>query len=136
MFSKSWLGMGLMALVVVGAGSLAPDAPRVAAQSGGTTLTRFAALTGSAPAKGQARFRMRANGRTDFSVEVQNVNLPNGTALLVTVNGAAVGQIAVALGRGQLQLESERGQAVPAVSPGTIVSVIAPNGMLVVSGRF
>jgi hypothetical protein len=69
---------------------------------------------------------------------VENVNLPAGSRLSVFVDGAPVGTLTlVAGGRGELQLSTENGQAVPNLSTGThTVQVTTPAQVLVVSGQF
>src|SRR5437764_10581921 len=84
--------------------------------------TRLAggAINGKTP-EGNADFRSEpAKGRTRLNVEVENVNLPAGTVLDVTVqHGAAstlAGHITLnAFGGGELELNSQDGATVPAV---------------------
>ncbi len=112
---------------------------------GNTAVTRHKAklagpsIQGRTP-EGSASFKSRSASRAELEVEVEDVNLPAGTALTVTVShgGAAttVGQITLSgLGSGELELNTENGDVVPAVSSGDVVTVL--NGATaVVSGVF
>jgi hypothetical protein len=122
---------GLLMTVIVSSG-----APVMAQR-----IERLATLRGSSSfpaAKGEARFRSRDTARRDLKVQVENVNLPAGSRLSVFVDGAQVGTLTlVAGGRGELQLSTENGQAVPNLSTGThTVQVTTPAQVLVVSGQF
>jgi hypothetical protein len=100
-----------------------------------TTASRSrSALTG-APLSGQtpnghADFRSDSGkNRTRLNVEVEDVNLPAGTKLDVFVDHAGtrtkVGQITLdAFHSGELELNSEDGDLVPAVKKGDIVIVM------------
>jgi hypothetical protein len=90
--------------------------------------------------EGNADFRSDSNGRTRLQVEVENVNLPNGTVLDVSVlhNGAPanVGHITLsASGFGELELNSQDGNAVPAVVSGDVV-IVSNAGTAILSGTF
>jgi hypothetical protein len=86
------------------------------------------AIAGQKP-EGNADFRMEsAKNRTRLNVEVEHVNLPQGTVLSVAVmHGTAstmIGTITLnAFGGGELELNSEDGAAVPAIMAGDIVTV-------------
>jgi hypothetical protein len=89
-------------------------------------------IAGELP-KAHAEFRNRADrGRTRLNVEVEDVNLPAGTVLTVVFehNGASttLGTIQLdAFHAGELELNSEDGDMVPAVQPGDTVSVFNGN---------
>ena len=98
-----------------------------------------AAIQGKTP-EGSAEFRSDQRGRTKFMVEVENINLPAGTVLDVAVqhNGASqtVGQIKLsAAGSGELELESQDGDTVPAVQAGDMVTV-SNAGTTILAGVF
>jgi hypothetical protein len=103
-----------------------------------------AQLTGSAiggiTPSGNADFRSDSRGRTRLNVEVEHVNLPKGTVLSVTIMHAgataAIGSITLnAFGSGELELNSQDGETVPAVVKGDVVTVM--NGAAaVVAGVF
>jgi len=98
-----------------------------------------AAIQGKTP-EGNAEFRSDSKGRMRFKVEVENVNLPPGTMLDVSVqhNGTkqTVGQIKLsALGEGELDLESQDGDNVPSVQTGDLVSV-SNAGTSILAGVF
>jgi hypothetical protein len=80
-----------------------------------TTLTG-AAIQGRTP-EGNADFRSDSRGRTRLNVEVENVNLPSGTVLIVSIqHGATVlpaGAIALsAAAENELDLDSQDGDAI------------------------
>ena len=90
--------------------------------------------------EGNADFRSDSKGRTRLQVEVENVNLPNGTVLDVSVlhNGvpATVGHLTLrASGFGELELNSQDGNAVPAVISGDVV-IVSNAGTAILSGTF
>jgi hypothetical protein len=96
-------------------------------------------LKGSAQfpnAKGTAKYRDRG-GEREFQVEVENVKVLAGKTLNVFVNGTKVGSLKVStLGAGSLNLNSTRGNNVPAIRAGSKVQVKTSAGVLVVSGQF
>ncbi|MDT7541450.1 MAG: hypothetical protein QOE33_1354 [Acidobacteriota bacterium] len=96
-----------------------------------------AAIGGMLP-QGHADFRSRVGGARTFEVEVEDVNLPAGTALSVLINGTNVGQIVLnSVFRGEIELETEHGQTVPAITQGTTVTIInTATGATVLAGTF
>jgi hypothetical protein len=96
-----------------------------------------AAIGGMLP-QGHADFRSRSNGTRTFEVEVQDVNLPAGTALNVLGGGTNIGQIVLSTGfRGEVELETEHGQTLPAVAQGATVTVVnASTGATILAGTF
>jgi hypothetical protein len=95
-----------------------------------------AAINGQTPS-GKAVFRERPGNDRKLEVEVEDVNLPAGTVLNVLVGGQQLGTITLdALRAGQVELETERGQVVPAVANGTAVAVRNQSGANVVTGAF
>jgi hypothetical protein len=84
---------------------------------------------------GYAQFELESS-RTEFEVEVRQINVPLGTGLTVVVDNVRVGSITIADGgRGELKLRSDRGQAVPQVVSGSMISI--NNGSsAVLSGTF
>lgn len=91
-----------------------------------------------APAKGTARFRDRANGKKqDIQVEVQVSKSLAGTVYGVTIGDTVIGTVTInALGKGKLELSTERGDVVPAVTAGTLVGVLTETGAIVLAGSF
>ena len=108
-----------------------------AAQRPGVELQT--ALHGSAMfpnADGKARFRDRG-GEQELEVEVEDAHALAGTTVRVFVNGNRVGTIRLTrFGNGQLNLNRDQGETVPAVKTGTTVRVRTAAGALVVSGSF
>ena len=86
-----------------------------------------AAISGKTP-YGSAEFRVDSPSRSRLNVEVENVNLAPGTVLNVNLSHlgvpAVIGHITLsATGNGELELESQHGDVVPAVVSGDIVTV-------------
>ena|GEM_PF-3318851 len=114
--------------------------PTPTPQPGAATVLRIplagSAVNGVIP-KGHAEFTQSATGNRELEVEVEDLNLPAGTVLNVLVDNVSVGQIT--LGRffkGKLEIESERGQNVPAITAGTTVAVVNAAGGTVLTGIF
>jgi hypothetical protein len=93
-----------------------------------------AALNGMTP-KGRAEFRARATNN-QLNVQVENVNLPDGTILNVLVNDAQIGQLSLTLRKGEMQLNSGDGQIVPSLTLGSTIVVTDEAGRTIVAGAF
>ena len=97
------------------------------------------AISGKTP-EGQADFRSDDKGRTRLNVEVEDVNLPAGTMLTVSLTHggttASIGSIKLsALGAGELELNSQDGDVVPAVQTGDTITV-SNGGTAILVGVF
>lgn len=93
------------------------------------------AIAGKTP-HGHAESRSQTGrNRSEFKVEVEDVNLADGTSLEVDVNGAKVGTLTLKLGEGELELDSQDHDIVPAVKKGDVVTVVGAAGALL-SGAF
>lgn len=93
-----------------------------------------AGLGGLTPT-GVARFRDRAGNR-DLEIEVEKVNLA-GTTLSAFVDGVKVGDLLIGPTlEAEFELETEHGQAVPAVTTATTVVVQNAQGQTILSGVF
>jgi hypothetical protein len=100
------------------------------------SLLAGGAIDGLTP-KGHAKFRSRVGGEREFEVEVEKVNLPAGTVLNVLVNNVKVGELTLGSTlEAELELESEHGAAVPAVTTSSTVVVTNAGGQTVLSGVF
>jgi hypothetical protein len=87
--------------------------------------------------KGEAEFRVNRKGGTKFKAEAEHVNLPAGTVLTVKVNDVVVGTLTLnRLREGELELNTNDGDTVPAVTAGTTVVITTSDGSTVVSGQF
>lgn len=99
----------------------------------------FAALSGpvlnGVLPRGFAEFEVHTS-RTEFEVDVRNVNLPIGTSLTVVLDNVPVGNLVItSSGEGDLKLRSDNGQTVPIVSVGS--TILIRNGAdTVLSGMF
>jgi len=130
----SWKLMAVIAAMVVLAGSVGTawaGEPEVRLR----TKLAGGAVGGLEPS-GHADFRARS-GRARLNVEVEDVNLAEGTALAVSVmvDGMkiSVGTITVSAAPvrgGELELNTQDGQSVPAVKSGTTVIVEGPGGAI------
>ena len=96
-----------------------------------------AAINGQTPV-GKAEFRQRPGNDLKLEVEVQDVNLPAGTVLNVFVGGQQISGVITldSFRAGEVELETGRGQAVPAVANGTTVAVRTQSGTNIVTGVF
>jgi hypothetical protein len=89
---------------------------------------------------GSADFRNEAaRNRSRLNVEVEHVNLPDGTMLEVFVTSAGastrVGEIHLRLGFGEIEFNSQDGAAVPSIAKGDMVTV-RNAGVAILSGVF
>jgi hypothetical protein len=85
---------------------------------------------------GKAVYKERGSER-QVEVEVEDANRLAGQRLVVRVGGQRIGTITVnALGAGEISRNSDLGQAVPTVKPGTKVTLKTGAGVLVASGTF
>lgn len=124
-----------LALLAIGTASIAQADHGNNDKSRLRTRLAGAMIAGKTP-EGNADFRSETNkGRTEFKVEVENVNLPDGTTLDVSVGIAVVGHITLKLGGGELELNSQDGDTVPAVVTGNMVTV-ANGGTTILAGVF
>ena len=96
-------------------------------------------LTGAAihsiTPKGHAEFRTAGTQR-QLNVEVENVNLADGSVLTVKVNGASFAMLVLKLGRGEAELNTNDGASVPVIHKGDVVTVVSATGAVVESGTF
>jgi hypothetical protein len=127
----------LAALVAVMA--LALSGTAASAKSGGCPTMRANLAGGAAfPAvNGKAVFKRCSATNRELQVEIEDAKPLAGRTLSVFVNGTKAGTMHVgALGRARLNLDSQRGDTVPAVVQGSPVRVRTAAGALVASGTF
>ncbi len=98
------------------------------------------AAIGNETPSGHADFRARASrNRTSLNVEVQDVALADGTTLSVSIVHAGattmVGSLKLKLGRGELELNSQDGDTVPAIATGDMV-IVSSSGTAILTGVF
>ncbi len=98
------------------------------------------AAINSVEPEGSANYHVNQNVSV-FTVEVENVNLAEGTVLGVFVESAgvrtSVGEITLEEGgAGELSLNSRAGDTVPAIQSGDIVIVATTDGSAILSGVF
>jgi len=112
-----------------------PTSPQ---DEGAATLSRGSLLNGalqSTPAdplaSGNAKWERRAD-RMKFSTEVEDVRTSG--AHEVRINGKRIGDVRVANGIGDLNLDSRNGHRVPEMRPGDLVEVFNPKGTLILNG--
>ena len=134
-----------LSMLVLSAMSLAvPAASAKDGNDGGTTRSRTCiagpAISGQTP-YGHAEIRVESDrARSRFNVEVEDVNLDAGTMLDVVVDHAGarakVGTIKLdAKHSGELELNSQDGDSVPAVQKGDIV-IVMNGGVAILTGVF
>ncbi len=92
-----------------------------------------------ASAKGYAKFKDRG-GEREFEVELEHLNQLSNQRLAVCVNGSRIGSLKMnSLGRGELNLNSEAKEQVPAIVKNSRVQIHTNNlcsATLVASGQF
>jgi len=114
-------------LVAVGSSLVSAQAPQqLQARLSGS------AINGETPG-GQAEWSQSHSGIQRISIEVEDVNLPNGTVLSVSACGADIGSITLADGSGELELNSQNGATVPTCAAGDPVTV-ANGGTTILTG--
>ena len=99
----------------------------------------FAGLTGGTIngvlPRGYAQYEIHSS-RTELEIRLNQINLPAGTSLSVTVDGTSVGNMSLQSGgEGRLRLRSDNGQTVPVVIAGSTIS-IANGGSAILNGNF
>jgi carbon monoxide dehydrogenase subunit G len=111
---------------------------RVLESGGGDPLVILQAQLGSSTsaANGKAKYRVFSDGNRKLEVEVEDVPLAAGTVLTVFVDGAVFGNITLSsLHAGEIEHETEDGQAVPQVTASS--TVVVKNGAdIVAQGSF
>jgi hypothetical protein len=88
---------------------------------------------------GSAKFKSDGDQR-ELEVQIEDANALIGKRLRVIVDGVAVGGMTVnSLGDARLRRDTERGQTVPVVNPGSVIKIkerAIDGGLLVASGTF
>jgi len=127
----------IITALVAAAALLASFAP--AASASGSTVTRTAALHGSASfpnATGLATFKTNNDGR-ELEVEVQHITVLAGKRVNIFVNGSKFASPLVSsLGTVHVDRSTERGQSVPVIKAGSTVRVRTLGGTLIAGGSF
>lgn len=99
-------------------------------------ITNLYSPNGSGTPHGEAEYQVYQSGNRELEIEIEDVNLPAGTALTAVVEGNTVGQIILESDqRGRLKLKTEFGQAVPVINNDSIIQVRNGNTVLV-TGSF
>jgi CHRD domain/FG-GAP-like repeat len=99
-----------------------------------TRTANLAAPSGVNP-HGKATYNVYANNNRELELEVEEVDLANGTVLTAFINNAQVGTITVSDRQGRLKLKTESGNTVPMIIDGSTAQI--KNGTTVlVSGIF
>ena|SRR5690348_1187064 len=133
--------LGALAVTALMAGTLSADDGK---NNNNTEVRLRTALAGGAIAgktpTGNADFRSESSkNRTRLNVEVENVNLPDGTMLTVSVTHMGVttmvGSITLRSGFGELELDSQDGDTVPAIAKGDMIAV-SQGATGILSGTF
>ncbi|HTE44600.1 MAG TPA: hypothetical protein VK636_05095 [Gemmatimonadaceae bacterium] len=97
-------------------------------------LVRPATTAPDSNAEGQAKFESR-RGRMKLNIEGEH--LTTGDTVNFFVNNVQVGtRVVNSFGEAELELDSQKGQTIPAVVAGTAVAVKTKAGATLVSGTF
>ena len=129
---KIWASF--LVVVVIGALMVVANANAAGAETRLRAQLAGAAINGVVP-KGQSEFRART-ASTQFKVQVEDVNLADGSTLNVLLNNNPIGQITLALRRGSLQLNTGDGDAIPPGGLGSTIVVTNQSGATIVAGSF
>lgn len=125
----------LPALLLTGIlGSLSPPTPARAQSDEVRVRVRLtgAAIEGIRPS-GHVEFRSRDDRQT-FKAEVEDVNLPDDTTLSVNINGNPVASLTLDEGFAERELVSRKGDTIPVLQEGDVVTVTDAGGMVILSG--
>lgn len=129
-----WL-VPLCAMAYLGVVEVRPSLARAQVGEIRMKIRLTGAAVGGLVPEGNSEFRSRGS-RTSFKVEANRVNLADGSVLTASVNGRAVGTFVLSLGRGKLDLDTERRNSVPVIQKGDVVTVATSAGGVILSGRF
>lgn len=131
-----------LALVAIATMALIVSTMRaVRADGDGSNSTRIegqlsgAMLNGLVP-RGEAELETFADGSRKFEIEVNNVNLPDGTVLNVSVDGTKVGTLTLIGHQGELELKTQNGQTLPEINSRTRIVVSDQAGNTILAGSF
>jgi hypothetical protein len=104
----------------------------------GTPVSLGTRLTGAAinsiEPEGHAYYHLGKNGNSQFDIEVENVDLPDGTTLNVNHNGTEFTTVVLLHGESLWRLQSKLGDTIPAMAAGDTISVTDANGNLIDGG--
>lgn len=96
----------------------------------------FVAAPGFANSKGTAKLTIKGI-QQQLEVEAQVSKKLAGAILGVTVGDAVIGTMTVnSLGTTKLSLNTELGQSVPLIAPGTLIGVVNDAGVIILAGKF
>ncbi len=127
------LPLGALAASRAGASGLA--VPRVTPQTVNWQIP-LTPRNGLVRVTGTAQYQAQP-GQRELQVEIEHLRALAGRSLLVRVDGVGVGSAKVSRrGIAQLTRNSERGQTVPVVAHGSVVTVSTGAGVVLVSGTF
>lgn len=92
-------------------------------------------LTGTG-GKGTAKYKVKKNAR-EFQVEAEKLKVAAGTVLAVMVDGNLAGSMTVSATKAaRLNLSTQLKQQVPVIATGSTVTVVGPDGAILLSGKF
>lgn len=89
-------------------------------------------LNGAQP-QGEAQYEADSDS-AQFEMDVEDVNLDDGTQLNVNLNGTAFATVTVADQGVELDLETDNGDTVPTMQSGDVISLTDANGNTIASG--
>lgn len=116
----------LLLAAVVGAGALAVSASDTSAKALGRLRAELMGheVDGVMP-QGEADWRMLDDARGNrLKVDVEDINLPDGTVLDVLACGTGIGEVLLEDGEGDIDIREERGDKVPMCEVNDEVSVM------------
>ena len=87
-------------------------------------------------AKGKAKYRDRG-GEREFQVEVEKIRSLSGQTVRIVVDDVVVSTVLVnSSGKARYSVNTDRGQNVPVIEPGSTVAVRTDTDVLILLGQF
>jgi hypothetical protein len=86
-------------------------------------------------ARGKGEWKVYSDGTRQCKVSLSRLNLPNGAALELAVDGRRIAQLTVQGGMARFRRETEKGEGVPRVELDQVLQVMS-SGQVILEGRF
>jgi hypothetical protein len=97
---------------------------------------KFQPLTAEASAaRGKGEWKAYGDGSRQCKVSINNLKLPEGTQLQLTVNGRVIAMLTVERGSVRFRRETEKGELVPHVRANEVLQILL-DGKVILEGSF
>jgi hypothetical protein len=94
-----------------------------------------ASIAEASTARGKGEWKVYEDGSRQCKVSVNNLKLPEGTQLQLTVNGRVITTLTVERGNARFRRETEKGELVPHVRANEILQILL-DGKVILEGSF